>query len=113
MSYDSWSENGKDAKVCDGARHALGQARDGATIVSSSAKIVDDENDPPCIRAKDEYKAILRPGDGAFLCTGDDKAGEVTELEVQPNGKLVRVVVGAVAAGLSVAAAAAPRAGKS
>jgi hypothetical protein len=113
ISYDSWSEKGKDAKVCEGARHALSQALDGATIVSSSAKIVDDENDPPCIRAKDEYKSILKPGDGAFLCTGDDKAGDETELEIQANGKLVRIAVGAAAAGLSVAAAATPRAGKS
>lgn len=112
LSYDSWSDKQDEAKVCEGAREALSQALDGATIVSSSAKIVDDDNDPPCIRAKTEYKSILRPVDGAFLCTGDDKAGNETELEIQPNGKLVRVVVGAVAAGLSVAAAAAPRAGK-
>lgn len=34
LSYDSWSTYGEEAEVCQEARNALGQAREGATIVS-------------------------------------------------------------------------------
>ncbi|WP_228705007.1 hypothetical protein [Klebsiella michiganensis] len=45
LSYYSWSQWGEDALVCDAARNALGQARSGATIVSSSKQILDDDYD--------------------------------------------------------------------
>lgn len=114
LSYDSWSEKGEDAKLNEAARHALGQARDGATIVSSSKEILDDDVDPPNIRARREYKSILRDVDGWFGCTGDLKDEAVLEFSVEPGGKIKRVAVAAVLAGSvasSVAAAAAPRAG--
>ena len=39
LSYDSWSDLGEDAEVCEDARNALSQARSGATIVSSLSLI--------------------------------------------------------------------------
>ncbi|HBO9749931.1 metallohydrolase [Pseudomonas aeruginosa] len=112
LSYDSWSEKGEDAKVCEAARNALSQARTGATIISSSNKILDDANDPPSIRAKREYDAIIDEVDGWFSCTGDLKDKAVLEFEVASDGKLVRAAaVGLASAAASTAAAAAPRAG--
>lgn len=73
LSYDSWSEKGKDAKVCPDARSALSQTRGGAVVVSSSESVKDDNNDPPCIRAKREYEAIVAPAKGQFVCVGDEK----------------------------------------
>ncbi|WP_165666423.1 metallohydrolase [Metapseudomonas otitidis] len=112
LSYDSWSTYGEEAEVCQEARNALGQAREGATIVSSSKKILDDDIDPPCIRAKREYKSILQSVDGSFLCTGDLKGPEPLELESQSDGTLARVIVGLGSAAGSAVAAAAPRAGR-
>ncbi|RON69386.1 metallohydrolase [Pseudomonas fluorescens] len=114
LSYDSWSKKGENAKVSQSARNALGQARIGATIVSSSAKIVDDYNDPPCIRAKREYEEILEEVDGWFTCTGDlgDKAA--MDFEVRADGKVKLLAVAAALAGAvptAVAATVAPRAG--
>lgn len=71
LSYDSWSEKGESAVVDKGAKNALSQARSGATIVSSSKPIVDDDIDPPCIRAKREYLSIVNGVNGKFLCTGE------------------------------------------
>ena len=71
LSYDSWSDKGKDGEVSEKARNALGQALDGAYVVSSS-KPVQDDGDPPCIGAKDEYLDILKDVDGKFLCTGEE-----------------------------------------
>lgn len=112
LSYDSWSDMGERAKVCEAARNALSQARNGATIISSSNNIVDDASDPPSIRAKREYRNIVNNADGWFGCTGDLKNEAVLELEVAHDGKLVRVgTVGVASAATSTAAAAAPRAG--
>uniref|UniRef100_A0A1I8APC1 CobW C-terminal domain-containing protein n=2 Tax=cellular organisms TaxID=131567 RepID=A0A1I8APC1_9BILA len=86
LSWDSWSGKGEDAKVSQAARNALGQAKQGATIVSSSKKIVDDFNDPPCIRAKREYRSILRPVDGWFACTEENGSKGVLELESASDG---------------------------
>lgn len=71
LSYDSWSELGDDADVCEDARSALSQLRDGGQIVSSSGPIKDDDNDPPCIRAKREYQDIADEVGGEFHCTGE------------------------------------------
>lgn len=114
LSYDSWSQRGEDAKVNQAARKALGQARKGATIVSSSKEILDDYNDPPCIRAKREYEDILEDVDGWFTCTGDlgDKA--CMDLEVLANGKVKLLAATAALAGSvpsAVAASIPPRAG--
>lgn len=71
LSYDSWSDKGEKAAVDKNAKKALSQARSGATIVASSKPILDDDNDPPCIRAKREYVSIVSDVNGKFLCTGE------------------------------------------
>lgn len=114
LSYDSWSEKGDDARLNEGARNALGQARSGATIIASSNEVLDDDVDPPNIRAKREYKTILENVDGWFGCTGDLGDDEVLEFTVESEGRVKRVGVAGALAGVaagSVAAAPAPRAG--
>lgn len=86
LSFDSWGDLGEDAKVCLEARNALAQARSGAVILASCKPIVDDDDDPPCIRAKREYKSILEPVKGSFVCTGDDAGGEIIEYVIDYNG---------------------------
>jgi hypothetical protein len=112
LSPDSWSKYKEDAEVCPDARNALGQARAGATIVSSSKEILDDDVDPPCIRAKREYKAILKPVDGVFLCTADEDPSETLEFEIKSGGTLVRAGIGLLGITSSAVATAAPRAGR-
>jgi hypothetical protein len=112
LSVYSWSTYGNDAELCQEARNALGQAREGATIVASSKKILDNDDNPPCIRAKREYLSILRPVDGIFHCTGEGKRPETIEFEITSTG--VSKIVAGVAAGVgaSAVASAAPRAGR-
>lgn len=87
LSYDSWSEKGEDAEVCEDARNALSQARKGAVIVASSKAIKDDDNDPPCIRAKHEYLAISKNAGGSFKCVGEPESKpDVLEFEVGRYG---------------------------
>lgn len=96
LSYDSWSEKGEKAKVNDAARSALGQARDGALIISSSKQIKDDEDDPPCIRAKREYDAILEDANGEFKCVADGAGDKPLTIEISSSGtKLKRAVFAA------------------
>lgn len=71
LSWHSWSRYGENARVSEDARSALGQALPGALIVASSKPIKDDDCDPPCIRAKREYRAILVGVKGEFVCVGD------------------------------------------
>jgi hypothetical protein len=71
LSYDSWSELGEKAQVCEDARSALAQIGTGGKIVASSCAIHDDDNDPPCIRAKREYENIAERSKGAIYCTGE------------------------------------------
>lgn len=70
LSYDSWSEK-DEPEVNDSAKKALSQTRDGAFIMSSSDPIKDDDNDPPCYGAKQEYSSIVDNADGKFFCTGE------------------------------------------
>lgn len=110
LSHDSWSENGENAKVSAKARKALGQARYGALIISSSKPIVDDDNDPPCIRAKREYRSILGSS-GIFKCTGEEptKAKPAPiELETTGSGFKLAATLSAAAA---VTSTSPPRAG--
>ena len=89
LSYDSWSEMREDAEVSEDARSALSQARSGATIVASSYPIEDDDNDPPCIRAKREYEAIASDAAGSFECVGERpsaKSPDAMEFEVGAHG---------------------------
>lgn len=93
LSWDSWSRCGEQVKVSEGARNALGQALSGAVIVASSKPIKDDDSDPPCIRAKREYRAILTPVKGEFVCVGDG-GPEPLEYEITYGGlSLVKAAV--------------------
>ncbi|EAQ97058.1 MULTISPECIES: hypothetical protein [Gammaproteobacteria] len=95
LSEDSWSTLREKAKLDTDARSALSQTRDGAVIVTSSKPIKDDDSDPPCIRAKREYVAIVDEVKGEFYCTGEypsEKSVEplvftVTAQGVQPPSK--------------------------
>lgn len=113
LSYDSWSDCGEKAKVSQDARSALAQARSGAFIIASSKPIRNDDADPPCIRAKREYKAILDDvPNSMFLCVGEEPntwAPQPLELTITAGG--VKRQSGKRSAVGAVAAAAAPRAG--
>ena len=95
LSYDSWSDYREKAKLDADARKALSQTRNGAVIVASCKPIADDDSDPPCIRAKREYVAIVDEVKGDFYCTGEypsEKSVEplvftVTAQGVQPPSK--------------------------
>lgn len=102
LSYDSWSEHGDDAAVCEDARSALCQTRKGAVIVASSKAIKDDDIDPPCIRAKQEYQSIVKAAGGSFVCVGEpEKAPDLVEFEIGKDGPrlLTRVTKAAVITG--------------
>ncbi|MEQ9010760.1 metallohydrolase [Algiphilus sp.] len=111
LSYDSWSMCGEKAALSEKARDALGQALSGAMIVSSSKPISDDDADPPCIRAKREFKAITQDCNGVFRCTGEHPS------KVKPSPLVLRwtgaqfVAISAATAAASSAASAPPRAG--
>ena len=89
LSYDSWSEKRRKAVVSEEALKALAQALDGAAIVASSNEIKDDDVDPPCIRAKEEYESILKDVTGEFYntaCYPDAKDPEPLVFEVTAGG---------------------------
>jgi hypothetical protein len=89
LSYDSWSDYGEEAEICSDARSALSQTRRGAVVIASSNPIKDDENDPPCIRAKREYVAIAKEAGGSFLCVGEhpnEEKPETVEFEIGQHG---------------------------
>ena len=93
LSYDSWSELRERAKVSDKARSALSQTRDGAVIIASSNPIKDDDNDPPCIRAKREYVEITDAAKGAFKCVDElpsEDEPDVLEFEIGRHGPRVK-----------------------
>lgn len=66
LSYDSRSQC-DNPKVDADAKSALSQANEGAFIISTSKAIKDDETDPPCYSAKQEYLTISNN----FRCTGE------------------------------------------
>ncbi len=96
LSYESWSESDGEAEVSEDARAALSQARDGATIVSSSNPIKDDDNDPPCIGAKREYEEIVDGVHGEFKCVGEypsEESPDAMEFEVTGHGPRLRTTL--------------------
>jgi len=105
LSHDSWSKKGKDAAVSDDARSALSQANGGAIILASSKTILDDDNDPPCIRAKDEYEDILKATDinGEFRCLQDEKGDKPMKMEITEDGP--KIVTLKMAAAISSSSA--------
>jgi hypothetical protein len=100
LSYDSWSEKGEKAKVNEAARSALGQARDGALIISSSKQVEDDEDDPPCIRAKREYLDILDGVKGEFKCVADGSGDKPLTIEISSSGTKIKRAAFATALGV-------------
>lgn len=100
LSWDSWSQLGEDAELSEKARLALSQTEPGATVLASSVAIKDDDNDPPCIRAKREYTAIVKPVAGSFRCLADEPRDHPFELTVtyygpKPDRKRVAAFAGA------------------
>ena len=98
ISYDSQTELGGNAKVCMDAFNALSRARDGATIVASSVVIKDDGNDPPSIRAKQEYQKIVKSVSGDFKCVGEhpsERSLDILEIEITIYGAKILVGIGA------------------
>jgi hypothetical protein len=85
LSSQSWSTYGEDAEINADARNALSQARKGAKLVASSKTILDNKDDPPCIRAKREYESIAKEVGGEFTCVGDD-GPEPLEFIIEPGG---------------------------
>lgn len=86
LSYDSQSEC-EDPKVCEDAKKALSQKKDGAFIVSQSRIIQDSDGDPPSQAAKDEYVEII--GEDQFICTNeypDKKKPEPIEFNLTGDG---------------------------
>ena len=105
LSWDSWSRYGEGARVSPKARAALAHAAAGATILASSVAVMDDDNDPPCIRARREYLAILKPVGGAFVCLGEEVGDEPYELTVSRWGTRPtrrRVATGVASTGAGV-----------
>lgn len=86
LSWDSWSECGDDAEVSEDARNSLSQSLPGATVISSSKTIEDDEDDPPCIRAKREYEDIVDEVSGEFTCLAELSGPEPFVLNVTSGG---------------------------
>ena len=110
LSHDSWSENGEEAAVSQKARKALEQAHYGAFIVSSSKPITDDDSDPPCIRAKREYRSILG-NSGIFKCTGEEPTkSKPAPLEFEKTGSGFKLAT-ALSAAAYVTSSSPPRAG--
>jgi len=105
LSSDSWSELRGKAKVNPDARAALAQAHKGAVIVASSDPSKDEDNDPPCIRAKREYEAIATDARGEFVCVGEhptEDDPEPLEFEIGNHGltrKLKRMTAPAIITG--------------
>jgi len=78
ISQDSWSKD-ENPQVSKDAKAALSQAHEGALIISSSKRIRNDKNDPPCWGAKKEYLSITQKVDGEFHCTGEYPNKEAPE----------------------------------
>lgn len=85
LSEDSWSDPSSERRVDTNARNSLSQTRFGAVIVASSKEILDDNSDPPCIGAKDEYVDIVDGNTNRFFCTGDTP-DDVLEFEIGSSG---------------------------
>ncbi len=96
LSHYSWGELRNKGAVSEEARNALSQARDGATIVASSNPIEDDDNDPPCIGAKQTYHAIAKGAAGSFECVGErpsKKSPGVMKFEIGAHGARLRTAL--------------------
>ena len=79
FSRDSWSKKGRKGEVSKDAKAALSQTKSGAFVVTSSDPIKDDDNNPPCIGAKEEYLDIVDEDSDRFFCTGEHPDKDETE----------------------------------
>ncbi|NKF24408.1 metallohydrolase [Solimonas marina] len=86
LSHDSISDLGDKAKVSEPAKSALSQIRDVGRIVASCKEILDDDDDPPSHRAKEEYEKIA---DKRFHETSDF-CGEPFEFDIKSHGPVIR-----------------------
>ena len=111
LSYDSYSNYGENAEVCDDARSALAQIRKGAIVVASSKAIDPDEADPPSDRAKREYISIVDGKSDRFICVADVWEDEERSLqyEITSSGitKVVKSAAKAAVSALGIGATAA------
>lgn len=108
LSYDSWSDKGEDAQICQDAKNALSQSRENAIIVASCKPIKADDSDPPCIRAKREYVTMAEQ----FLVTMEHpKESAPTPLEIKINQSGSSVVKQALIGGAAIISRPAPKAG--
>lgn len=111
LSYDSYSEYGEDAEVCDSARSALAQIRKGAIIVASSEHIDPEDADPPSDRAMREYLAIVDDNADRFICVTDvwDDEERPLKYEIGSSGviKVVKNAAKVAATSLGIGATAA------
>ena len=73
-SWTFFNENGDDP--LETSLHLLKQNREGASVISSSKPIKDDDDNPPSHRAQKEY--VKSVGKDNFLCTGSNlsKSGD-------------------------------------
>lgn len=110
LSYDSISDSGEDAEVCDDARSALAQTRKGAIAVASSKTIDPDDSDPPSDRAKREYISIVEGKSDRFLCVADvwENDGRSLQYDISSSGitKAVKNATRAAVSALGIGAAA-------
>jgi len=86
LSYDSQSEC-ENPQVCEDAKTALSQYKEGAFIVSQSKIIKDSDQDPPSEAAKAEYIDII--GEEQFICTNeypDEKKPDPIEFNLTGYG---------------------------
>jgi hypothetical protein len=100
LSRDSRTDLGDKAKVSPDAKSALSQIRAGGFIIASSCAIKDDDCDPPCYAAKQEYESIVKGVKGEFVCTGEhpsEKAPAPLEFTIS-DGKFAKLVRKAAAA---------------
>lgn len=110
LSYDSYSDCGEDAEVCEGARSALAQIRKGAIIVASSKTIDPEDADPPSDRAKREYVSIVDDAADRFLCVADvwNDEQRALQYDITSSGvtKAVKTAAKAAVAALGIGATA-------
>ena len=86
LSYDSQSED-ENPQVCDDAKKALSQCKNGAFIVSQSKIIKKSDEDPPSEAAKKEYLGIVEKEQ--FICTNaypNKNKPEPLEFNLTNNG---------------------------
>lgn len=107
LSHDRWSELGEKVKVCDDARNALSQTREGAVIVASCNPIKKEEPNPPHERAKREYLTMVDGSDERFICLSDyvEKEERSLEFKISSAGatkvRKLTTTVAATAVGVS------------